>query len=135
MFEKVLSGLSKKALQPWYDSPRMMTSNLGLKTTWILGISTSYGAKKSHFCSDKWLHPQFMSTYDVDIGNIHVVFGPKFEVSSRLAVQYKLNIIPYGSLLDQTDDRMISGHKYSDPIKETAPDLSRGRRNEEIQNS
>ena len=83
MFEKVLSGLLKKALQPRYDSPRMMTSNLGLKTTWILGISTSYGAKKSHFCSDKCLHPQFMSTYDVDIGNIHVVFGPKFEVIIR----------------------------------------------------
>ena len=83
MFENLLSVLSIYALRTGYDSPRMMTSNLGLQTMWILGISTSYVDINwgcSHLSEQKW---DFLAPYDVDIPNIHVVFRPKFEVIIR----------------------------------------------------
>ena len=61
----------------------MMTSNLGLRTTWIFGISTSYAAKNSAISHDEWLLRKFKPTYDVDIPNIRIVRRPKFEVIVR----------------------------------------------------
>ena len=83
MFEKVVSVLLKKALQPRYDSPRMMTSNLGMRTTWIFGISTSYAPENSAIRQDEWLRRQFKPAYDVDIPNIRIVRRPKFEAIVR----------------------------------------------------
>ena len=81
---KLLSNLLIKASHTGYHSPRLMISNLGLHTTRIFRISTSYGAEKADIRADGWQRWRLKPTYDVvDIPNIRIVRRPKFEVIIR----------------------------------------------------